>query len=551
MVAVTCYLAALAAASGAALAVSPIEVQGSQFVNTKSGERLQLLGVDYQPGGSAGYTEKKDPLSDPDSCLRDAALMQRLGVRIPNPPLSPHINTVRIYNINPELNHDQCVSILNAAGIYLILDVNSPLVNGAINAGEPWTTYNKYYLKRIFAMVEAFKDYPNLIGFFGGNEVLNEDAVEQTPSYVKAVQRDLKAYIKKHAKRNIPVGYSAADIRKQVADQFHYLTCDDGKHDHAGADFWGMNVYSWCGESSYEKAGYDKLTDMFADTSVPVFFSEYGCNEIRPRPFTEVGTIFGDKMAEIWSGGLVYEWTQEENDYGLVKLDKQSGSVKLLADYDHLQKQFAKLNMQKLRSVNATDSAAKAPKCDKSLITSQGFTTDFTLPVLPPGGKELIENGVTGITPGKIVKVTQTQVKAKVVDSQGNAIDNLKLKIVDGGGSNTPDKTNASRELPSATSSTSGTSLSKVTPTVAPTSDAAAESDTTAAGIAASTIKPASASAGAAGSPSAARSNTAAAPTTTAAHAPVNTNASGAGRAFSSVSTLAVVLSSLFAFVAM
>jgi hypothetical protein len=34
----------------------------------------------YQPGGSSGFTSKLDPLSDPDVCLRDAALMQRLGV---------------------------------------------------------------------------------------------------------------------------------------------------------------------------------------------------------------------------------------------------------------------------------------------------------------------------------------------------------------------------------------------------------------------------------------------------------------------------------------
>lgn len=73
-------LAVVAAASTAALAASPIEVHGSQFVNSKSHDRLQLLGIDYQPGGSAGYTDKKDPLSDADSCLRDAALMQKLGV---------------------------------------------------------------------------------------------------------------------------------------------------------------------------------------------------------------------------------------------------------------------------------------------------------------------------------------------------------------------------------------------------------------------------------------------------------------------------------------
>ena len=36
----------------------------------------------YQPGGSSGFSATEDPLSDADACLRDAALMQNLGVRI-------------------------------------------------------------------------------------------------------------------------------------------------------------------------------------------------------------------------------------------------------------------------------------------------------------------------------------------------------------------------------------------------------------------------------------------------------------------------------------
>lgn len=95
------------------------------------------------------------------------------------------INTIRIYNIEPSLNHDQCMSILNEAGIYLILDVNSPLPNGSLDRTAPWTTYNRQYLSRIFAMVEAFKDYPNVIGFFGGNEVINEQSAKQTPAYIR------------------------------------------------------------------------------------------------------------------------------------------------------------------------------------------------------------------------------------------------------------------------------------------------------------------------------------------------------------------------------
>lgn len=82
-----------------------IDVQGSFFVNKDTGARYQIVGVAYQPGGSAGYNPGSgvDPLSNKDECLRDAALMQILGV-----------NAIRVYNIDPDVNHDECASIFNA-----------------------------------------------------------------------------------------------------------------------------------------------------------------------------------------------------------------------------------------------------------------------------------------------------------------------------------------------------------------------------------------------------------------------------------------------------
>jgi hypothetical protein len=90
-------------------AVTPLEIKGTDFVEPDTGKRVQLVGVAYQPGGSAGYNPKvtgKDPLSDPEVCLRDAALLQVMGV-----------NAIRVYNLSPDVNHDECASIFNAVGL--------------------------------------------------------------------------------------------------------------------------------------------------------------------------------------------------------------------------------------------------------------------------------------------------------------------------------------------------------------------------------------------------------------------------------------------------
>ena len=122
-----------------------------------------MRGVDYQPGGSSGFTGNGDPLSDADTCLRDAALMQRMG-----------INTIRVYNLDPLSNHDLCVSIFNSVGIYMMLDVNSPFDGGSINADKPKMSYDTEYVNRTFLVIDAFRQYPNLIGFFGANELVND-----------------------------------------------------------------------------------------------------------------------------------------------------------------------------------------------------------------------------------------------------------------------------------------------------------------------------------------------------------------------------------------
>lgn len=180
---------------------------------------------------------------------------------------------VRVYSVDPTLDHSQCMSLLASAGIYLILDVNSPLQGQYINNHEPWTTYTPEYLTHIFSVMEAFACYDNTLGFFAGNEVVLDTttSTKVAPSYIKAVARDMKAYASKNLHRKFPIGYSNADVLSFRTSLPTYLECGDESET---IDFLGVNSYAWCGQSTFQEAGYDKLVAAYQNSSIPIIFSE-------------------------------------------------------------------------------------------------------------------------------------------------------------------------------------------------------------------------------------------------------------------------------------
>ena len=211
------------------------------------------------------------------------------------------------------------------------------------------------------------------------------------------------------------------------------------------SDFFGLNSYSWCGpQATFESSGYNVLVSDFSNTTIPVFFSEYGCNEVLPRTFPEVPTLYGEQMS-VFSGGLVYEWTQEENDFGLVQINN-NGTVTLLSDYNALQMRYSALNQTLLQSQNSTAKSLKPPTCSPGLITNSAFNSSFDLPSQPSGVAKLIQNGAGGQV-GKIVDVTNTKVPVAVYNTTGEELTNLAIKPTSGAnkpGSNTASSTSSS-----------------------------------------------------------------------------------------------------------
>ena len=224
------------------------------------------------------------------------------------------------------------MNALADAGIYLILDVNTPKYS--LNRADPSPSYNDVYLQSIFATIDSFAGYSNTLAFFSGNEVINDGPSSISAPYVKAVTRDMRQYIRNRQYRSIPVGYSAADVSQNRLQMAEYMNCGT---DDERSDFFAFNDYSWCDPSSFQVSGWDQKVQAFKNYGVPIFLSEYGCNT-NARDFGEVQALYNTEMTSVYSGGLVYEYSQEGNNYGLVTIN--GASVTDTGDFSSLMTAF-------------------------------------------------------------------------------------------------------------------------------------------------------------------------------------------------------------------
>ncbi|KXT04007.1 hypothetical protein AC578_9260 [Pseudocercospora eumusae] len=367
-------LAQPASLEARASSVPPVKVKGNAFF--AGDKRFYIRGVDYQPGGSS---KAEDPIADTATCKRDIAEFKKLG-----------INTVRVYTVDNTANHDECMSALADAGIYLALDVNSPKYS--LNRADPAPSYNDVYLQSLFATIDAFAKYDNTLLFFSGNEVINSDNTTACAPYIKAVTRDMKQYIGSMGYRAIPVGYSAADVESNRFEMASYMNCGT---DDQRSDFFAFNDYSWCDPSSYQQSGWDQKVKQYADYSIPLFLSEYGCITNK-RQFQEVASLYGQQMTPVYSGGLVYEYSEEGSGYGLVKIS--GNSVSETNDFSALQSALQKTPAPS--GDGGYKPNGQASKCPTKSSTWE--VEDFSgqeLPAIPQGAVKYMKSGA-GKGPG-------------------------------------------------------------------------------------------------------------------------------------------------------
>ncbi|KAI1434060.1 Glucanosyltransferase-domain-containing protein [Xylaria sp. CBS 124048] len=368
--------AALTASASAASFddIPDIKAVGQHFFYSNNGSQFFLKGVAYQqdfsPNGSAPTNiTYKDPLATESDCARDIPFMKKIFT-----------NVIRVYALDPTANHDGCMELLAANDIYVIADLSEP--STSINSNDP--AWNVALFERYTSVVDTMQKYKNVIGFFAGNEVIESANQTAAAAFVKAAVRDTKAHIKAQKYRDtLGVGYATADVPSRD-DLAAYFACQPENGTDTSIDFWGYNVYSWCGFSNYVASSYDERVQFFSDYPVPVFFAEYGCIEGIPggpthRPFTEVPVLFGN-MTGVFSGGMVYEYFMGANNYGLIQLE--GDKVVPEPDYTSLMNQLAKVSPSSTMLSDYTPTN-KAPACPTTAATWAPVASPLPAPVNP------------------------------------------------------------------------------------------------------------------------------------------------------------------------
>jgi len=126
-------------------------------------------------------------------------------------------------------------------------------------------------------------------------------------------------------------------------------------------------------------------------------FSEYGCIDPGPRTFEETPALYESVMTKSISGGLVYEYTNAGNDYGLVNI--KGNTVKPIGN------QFSDLEAQMKKIVTPSGNGGATTGNSDQPCPAQGKywdTKPFTgsaLPATPSGAMKYFQDGA-GKGPG-------------------------------------------------------------------------------------------------------------------------------------------------------
>lgn len=168
---------------------------------------------------------------------------------------------------------------------------------------------------------------------------------------------------------------------------------------------------------------------MYSNYSLPLFLSEYGCIT-NTRTFEETKALYGTNMTKVFSGGLVYEYSEEGNGYGLVNINGDT-VTQVGSQFTYLQNALASVSDPQDGGGYSTDGVVQTCP-DQSDDWDTSPFTGTALPAMPTGAEKYMQNGA-GKGPGMLKScsaVSQLAIHWLTFNSQGSAVPGARTPAV-------------------------------------------------------------------------------------------------------------------------
>jgi hypothetical protein len=303
----------------------PAVLKGKKFFDSVTGDYIPIKGIAYYPRPNEGYLSPYHSvdyfnMEFKDLWEADVDHFKDLG-----------INTIRIYGVDPSINHDAFMCALREAGIYVIIGLLADCEDCGIGFNQAPSCYPATLKDRGQRIIHTFSYYDNVLAFSAGNEAglyaVDRETALNAPCQ-KQFLRDMRAYILgcrlSRGMRSIPVGLVTIDIDRGL--NALYYACRTNSGDRLeNAEWYGLNTYLHCDTNAVaidELAGYIALKADFQnyDLPIPVVIAEFGCRERFPkigqfeaqRTWLQMDAIYNPDYTQVFAGGVVFEYSAEK-----------------------------------------------------------------------------------------------------------------------------------------------------------------------------------------------------------------------------------------------
>ena len=143
----------------------PAVLKGKKFFDSVTGDYIPIKGICYYPRpneGDLSVSHSVDYFNQEfkDLWEADVEYFKDLG-----------INTIRIYGVNPSVNHDAFMCALREAGIYVIVGLLADCQDCGIGGDQAPSCYPATLKERGQRIIHTFSYYDNVLAFSAGNEI--------------------------------------------------------------------------------------------------------------------------------------------------------------------------------------------------------------------------------------------------------------------------------------------------------------------------------------------------------------------------------------------